>query len=145
MRKLHLGPGLGELDDGTDPAMSVGVATERATGTDLRLSGLVHPDGTPVEQARHVFETVADVVVNDLGGATGDVTMLRFYVRSDRLTDALRRELHAVRREFFDAPEFPAATMVGVDELVHDDAAVEIEAAAFVPDGEWTVETVRPD
>lgn len=81
MRKIHLGPEMGELEDGSDPAMSIAVATERADGVDLKISGLVHPAGTTVEQAETVFELVEGVVANDLNGRSDDITNLRFYVR----------------------------------------------------------------
>jgi enamine deaminase RidA (YjgF/YER057c/UK114 family) len=134
MRKIHLGPELGELADGSDPAMSIGVATKRPGGTTLELSGLVHPTGSIGEQARGAFDVIEEVVCEDLDGAMADVTRLRFYVRDEQLTDENRAELHALRREYFDAPEYPAATMVGVASLVDDDADVEIEATAFVPE-----------
>ncbi|WP_303657726.1 Rid family hydrolase [Halobaculum litoreum] len=135
---------MGELDDGSDPAMSVAVATERSSGVQVDFSGLVHPDGSPTEQCRTAFEVVEDVLVNDLDGSMNDVTVLRFYVRDAVLDGDLREDLHAVRREFFESPEYPAATMIGVSSLVHDDAHVEVEAEAFVPGEEWSVETVLP-
>ncbi len=137
MEKILLGPEMGELADGSAPAMSVGVATERTDGVDVSLSGLIHPEGTPVEQAEVVFEIIEDILTNDLDGAMTDITRLRFYVREEELTADTRRQLHELRREFFDAPAYPAATMVGVSELVHEDAALEIEAEAFVPDEEY--------
>lgn len=145
MEKTYLGPGLGELDDGSDPAMSFGVATQRTDGVDVSLSGMIHPEGSPVEQARVVFEMIEDVIVNDLDGDLTDVTRLRFYVRDSELTPELRNELHEIRRERFPKPEYPAATMVGVSSLVHEDADVEVEASAFVPAGEQTVSTVQPN
>lgn len=145
MEKILLGPGMGELDDGTDPAMSVGVATERTDGVEVSLSGLVHPKGTPVEQAEVVFEIIADILTNDLDGEIADITRLRFYVRDEQLTAETRQQLHELRREAFDAPTYPAATMVGVSDLVHDDAALEIEATAFVPDEECEQTVVTPE
>ena len=58
MEKILLGPEMGTLADGTDPAMSIGVATARATGVELSLSGLVSPDGDPVEQADGIFDVL---------------------------------------------------------------------------------------
>jgi enamine deaminase RidA (YjgF/YER057c/UK114 family) len=136
---------MGELEDGSDPAMSVGVATERSDGVEVSLSGLVHPEGTPVEQAEVIFEIIADILTNDLDGAMADITLLRFYVRDEELTAETRQELHELRREIFDAPAYPAATMVGVSDLVHDDAALEIEAEAFVPDEEYEQTVVTPE
>jgi enamine deaminase RidA (YjgF/YER057c/UK114 family) len=136
---------MGELEDGSDPAMSVGVATERSDGVEVSLSGLVHPEGTPGEQAEVIFEIIADILTNDLDGAMADITLLRFYVRDEELTAETRQELHELRREIFDAPAYPAATMVGVSDLVHDDAALEIEAEAFVPDEEYEQTVVTPE
>lgn len=117
--------------------MSVGVATERTDGVEVSLSGLVHPEGTPVEQAEVIFEIIEDILTNDLDGAMADVTRLRFYVRDEELSAETRQNLHELRREVFESPEYPAATMVGVAGLVHDDATLEIEAEAFVPDEEY--------
>ena len=145
MDRTYLGPGMGELEDGSDPAMSVGVATERADGVDVALSGLIHPEGAPIEQAAVVFEIIEDVIVNDLEGAMSDVTRLRFYVRDDVLTADVRRELHELRRDVFSAPAYPAATMLGVSSLVHEGADVEIEASAFIPAGDRTETTIEPE
>jgi enamine deaminase RidA (YjgF/YER057c/UK114 family) len=145
MEKILLGPGMGELDDGTAPAMSVGVATERADGVEVSLSGLVYPEGDPAEQADGIFEILADILTNDLDGRMEDVTLLRLYVREEHLTDDVRAQLHECRRDRFEAPEYPAATMVGVSDLVHEDAIVEIEAEAFVPDEEYDTTIVTPD
>ncbi|WP_440766166.1 hypothetical protein [Natronorubrum sp. DTA7] len=102
MEKIVLAPAMGELDDGTDPAMSVGVATECAAGLDVSLSGLIYPDGSPIEQARHIFEIIDEIVEDDLGGDLSDITLLRFYVRDDVLTSAFRHQLHDLRRDLFD-------------------------------------------
>ena len=74
-----------------------------------------------------------------------DVTMLRFYAREEHLTDDVRTRLHECRRDRFESPEYPAATMVGVSELVHEDAALEIEAEAFVPDEEFETTVVTAE
>lgn len=145
MKKIHLGPAVGELEDGSAPAMSIGVATERTDGVELTLSGLIHPEGTTTEQAETIFEIIEDIVVNDLDGRVADITLLRFYVREENLTAEVRSELHELRRELFDAPEYPAATMIGVASLVHDDATIEIEAEALIPNEMWEIETVEPE
>ncbi len=145
MEKILLGPEMGELADGTAPAMSVGVATERATGYSVSLSGLVYPEGDLPAQAEGVFDIIEDILTNDLEGRMEDVTLLRFYLREESLTDEVRVQLHERRRERFEGPEYPAATMIGVADLVHEDAAVEIEAEAFVPDGMWDTTVVTPD
>ncbi|WP_440770021.1 Rid family hydrolase [Natronorubrum sp. DTA28] len=145
MEKIVLGPAMGELDDGTEPAMSVGVATECAAGLDVSLSGLIHPDGSPIEQARRIFEIIEEIIEDDLDGDLTDITLLRFYVRDDALTTELRQQLHELRRDLFDYPDFPAATMIGVSRLVDEDAALEIEVEAVIPDGEWEKTVITPD
>jgi enamine deaminase RidA (YjgF/YER057c/UK114 family) len=145
MEKVSLGPGMGELEDGTEPAMSVGIATERATGLDLSLSGLVHPSGGPVEQASVIFEMIEDILTNDLGGTMDDVTRLRFYVRDEQLTSETRQDLHELRRKRFSSTAYPAATMIGVSDLVHEDAALEIEVDGFVPHDSWEETVVTPE
>ncbi|MEM4781145.1 MAG: hypothetical protein QXG03_06255, partial [Halalkalicoccus sp.] len=70
---------------------------------------------------------------------------LQFYIREDVFTPETRRKLHELRRDRFEYPNFPAATMVGVSTLVHEEATVEIEVDAFVPDRNWDTTVITPD
>ncbi|MDG5821862.1 RidA family protein [Natronococcus sp. A-GB7] len=145
MEKIILGPGMGELEDGTDPAMSIGVATERASGIDVSLSGLIYPDGNTIEQAKSIFEIIEEVIADDLNGDFADITLLRLYIRDDVFTTELRQDLHELRHDLFEYPDFPAATMVGVSQLVHEDATIEIEVEALIPEEEWDKTIITPE
>ncbi|MFC4436675.1 MULTISPECIES: RidA family protein [Natrialbaceae] len=145
MEKIILGPAMGELDDGSDPAMSIGVATECASGIDVSLPGLIYPDGNTIEQAKGMFEIIEEIIVDDLNGCLADITLLRLYVRDDVFTTELRQNLHELRHDLFEYPAFPAATMVGVSQLVHEDATIEIEVEALIPEGEWDKTIITPE
>ena len=164
MRKTILAPGRGELDDvrrtdgltsqpegprpsgdGTDSAASRGTVLHAPDGLDVTLSGAMSPEGDVEEQTREILSYVRSVVCDDLGGELEDVTHLRVFVRDDALTPETRATIHRVRRQTFEWPHYPAATMVGAASLVHDDALVEIEAEAFVPDDGWETAVLDPD
>lgn len=66
-----------------------------------------------------------------------DVTRVRWYVRGEVLTPDDRAVMYEVRADFFDRPHYPASTMVGVPELVHEDALVELQVEAELPDDGW--------
>lgn len=92
-----------------------------------------------------MLDHVAEIVGEDLGGSMDDVTRLRWYVRDDALTSANRALLHEVRSEFFERPHYPASTTVGVAELVRDDALVELEVEAELPEDGWETDVFRAD
>jgi enamine deaminase RidA (YjgF/YER057c/UK114 family) len=73
-----------------------------------------------------------------------DVTHLRIFVRGEALDAESRAAIHRVRRQAFEWPHYPSATTIGVSELVHEDALVEIETEAFVPDDGWEAEVLEP-
>lgn len=107
MEKIILDPAVGELDGGSDPAMSMSVATEGASGVDVKISGITYQVGETVEQARGIFELFEEVIVNDLGGDLSDVTIFRFHVQEDVFTTELRQELHELRHDLFEYPDYP--------------------------------------
>jgi enamine deaminase RidA (YjgF/YER057c/UK114 family) len=145
MEKTILYPAMGELDDGSDPAMSIGVATECASGIRVSLSGLINPIGDTIKQAEGIFNIIEEIIVDDLNGELADIIHLRLYVRDDVFTTELRHDLHELRRDLFDYPDFPAATMVGVSQLVHEDATIEIEVEALVPEEDWDKSIITPE
>lgn len=147
MKKTVLAPKLGELasDELATAVSSVGVVTEREEHRKVALSGLVWPDGSLGTQTRTVLEHVEEIICDDLGGSMDDVTQVRWYVRDEALTSENRTRMHEVRAEFFDPPHYPASTMVGVADLVVEEALVELEVQAKIPDDGWTVEVLSPD
>lgn len=83
--------------------------------------------------------------MDDLNGGLADVTHLRFSVRDDVFTTELRQRFHELRRQPFDYPDFPAATIVGVSKLARDDTAIEVEAEAFISEAEWEKTVITPE
>lgn len=143
MRKTVIEPGYGELADGESPASSVGVVVHGEDGYDVTLSGLVAPGGDVETQTRETLSVVREIVCDEFGGELADVTKLRYYVRESALSPESRATIHRVRRQTFEYPHYPAATMVGVAELVADDALLELEAEAFVPYDGWETEVLE--
>ena len=83
--------------------------------------------GDPLEQARHVFRTIA-AALREAGGGLEHVVRTRMYV-----TDAAHAEhVGLVHGEIFGAIR-PAATLVVVRALVDPELLVEIEVDAYVP------------
>ena len=135
---------LARSHDDSDDASSLGTVVHAPGGLDVALSGATVPEGDVEEQTREILSWVRSVVCDDLGGELEDVTRLRFFVRDDALTPETRATLRRVRRQTFERPHYPAATTVGVSSLPHEDAIVEIEAEAFVPDDGWETEVLEP-
>ncbi|MDG5758434.1 RidA family protein [Natronococcus sp. A-GB1] len=146
MKKIALLPGLlGELDSDSadEPQMSYAVATEHGRYRHVVFSGNTHEEGTLREQARTILEYFEEGLAA-FGGGINDVIESRWYVREDELSREGQVALHEVRSEFFERPHYPASTMIGVASLL-DDALVEIELIAKIPDDEWEVETIDLD
>lgn len=146
MHKHVLLPGLfGGLDDSAEvdePQMAYGVVTERPSFRRVVFSGAVAIEGDVVEQTRTILAEKGSALA-DLGGSFDDVTELRLYVRAELLDEETQARIHEVRAEFFESPHYPAATMVGVADLVHDEALVEIELVAEIPDDGWETTTLE--
>ena len=71
--------------------------------------------------------------------------MLRTFVREEALSRETRSRLHEVRAEFFERPHYPAATMVGVADLLSEDALIEIEIEADIPDNSWDTDVLTDE
>lgn len=143
MRKTLLGPGAGDVETAAlDHAThSVGVATEHADHTRVVLSGMASPEEGLQEQCRDVLDFVERVLA-DVGGTLDDVVMMRWYVERDQLDRETQGELHEVRDECFEAPHYPASTMVGVAEILGEESLFELELEAEIPDGEWQTDAL---
>ncbi|WP_232701130.1 RidA family protein [Halobacterium wangiae] len=141
MRKILLGPGAGTVDsEELDHAVhSVGVATEHADYTRVSLSGVTSEASGLEAQAREVLDFVGRVL-SDVGGTFDDVVTTRWYVEADSLDGAAQGTIHEVRAEFFEAPHYPASTMVGVASVLGERSVLELEVEAEVPDDDWQVD-----
>jgi enamine deaminase RidA (YjgF/YER057c/UK114 family) len=127
-----------EIDE---PQMSYGVVTHRPGYKKVVLSGDVAPGGVVAEQTRTIL-THKEQALADLGGSMDDLTVLRLFVREEHLSRETQMRIHEARAEFFDSPHYPAATMVGVADLLHDDALLEIELEAEIPDDDWKTDVI---
>jgi enamine deaminase RidA (YjgF/YER057c/UK114 family) len=133
-----------DSDEIDELQMSYGVVTHRSGYKKVVFSGSGHPEGDVADQTRTVLAHKEQAIA-DLGGSMGDVTTLRTYVREDVLSPETQVRIHEVRAEFFERPHYPAATMVGVADLLHEDVLVEIEIEAEIPDDGWGTEVVTDE
>jgi 2-iminobutanoate/2-iminopropanoate deaminase len=92
-------------------------------------AGAIVPGGLAA-QSRAALESLVQAV-REAGGTAADVVKITAYLTS--LDDYML--YNQVRREVF-APSFPASTAVGVATLIFPEAAIEIDAVAFVPKNE---------
>jgi enamine deaminase RidA (YjgF/YER057c/UK114 family) len=102
----------------------------------LFISGMVATgeDGKVVrrtmrEQTRQVLDKIKAVLARE-GGGMDDIVRVRVYVT--QLDQATLREIHEVRAGYFSAGNYPASTLVRVDQLIRDGALIEIDADAVM-------------
>ncbi|WP_300034869.1 RidA family protein [uncultured Roseobacter sp.] len=84
-----------------------------------------------IGQMRQALSNIR-AVVEAAGGAPGDITRLTWYVTDKKEYLAAQAEVGAAYREVM-GRHFPAMTMVVVAGLIEDEARVEIEATAEIP------------
>lgn len=105
----------------------------------LYISGLVGVDqeGKLVDrtmqgQTRQVLENIKRVL--DREGATiDDIVRVRVYVT--QIDQQSVRDIHDVRSAYFTPGQYPASTLVRVDQLIRDGALIEIDADAVIERG----------
>ena len=83
-----------------------------------------------VHQTRQALQNVLSVV-NSAGGEATDVVRLTWYLKDKKSYLSQQREIGEAYREVF-GKHFPAMSVLVVQELVEDDALVEIEATAHI-------------
>jgi enamine deaminase RidA (YjgF/YER057c/UK114 family) len=106
-------------------------------GTLVFISGQVAVDaegkvvgkGDIQAQAVQVFENLK-LALGAAGATFEDV--LKFTIFIKNLTPDARKSVMSVRNRHISQTHPPAATMVGIDQLVEDDLLVEVEAVAMV-------------
>lgn len=124
--------------------MSYGIISHRPGYKKVDFSGAVHPEGDIKEQTRGILAQ-KQRALSEHGGSFADITMLRMFVRDTILSPETQVRINEARAEFFDRPHYPAATMVGVSELLHEDALIEMEIEAEIPDDEWETEVITDE
>lgn len=117
---------------GARVAYSDAVRIDLADHTLLYVSGKIGtgPDGKVTcrdmrGQTKATLENIRDTIERQ-GGTMTDIVRFRIYVSA--IDEASIRDVHDVRREYFKEGEFPASTLVRVDQFVRDGALIEIEA-----------------
>lgn len=128
-------------DEIEGPNSSYATITRHADHRRVQFSGALAPGDDLAEQVRTVFEHRREAL-RDLGGSMDDVVTTRYFVRDDHLDRDAQATIHKARDEFFERPHYPASTMVGAGSLLEDDALVEIELVAEIPNDEWDVTVV---
>ena len=131
-------------DEIDEEQMSYGVMTHRSGYKKLAFSGAVSAEGDIEEQTRQIL-SYRQNVLNEHGGDMDDITMLRMFVREEVLSPETQVRINEVRAEFFERPHYPAATMIGVADLLHEDALIEIEIEAEIPEDGWETEVITGD
>lgn len=154
MRKTIIEPDVGDQLDVfegsetvTELAHSNGIAVELPEYTRVDVSGIVALDerenvvapGDVGAQTRVILETIEDYV-GHFGGSMADVVRVRVYV--DDVSDDEYVRVHEVRDEFFEKAHYPASTLVETT-LAMEDALVEIDADAIVPDDGWETSSLE--
>lgn len=138
MEKVITGPEAGD-DLGEDAAaFSESVAVEHPGHTRVYVSGLTSrtAEDDLGAQTKDVLERIRDVV-GEHGGTLADVVRVRVYVEEPQLTQEHFEAIHEARREFFEAGDYPASTLVEVSQLIRDGRLIEIDADAVIPTDGW--------
>jgi enamine deaminase RidA (YjgF/YER057c/UK114 family) len=109
-----------------------------ATGRQVFIAGQVGwnaegrmVDGGLVPQAEQALTNIVAVLA-EAGGAPRHLTRMTWYVTDKAAYVAHRKDIGAAYRRVI-GKHFPAMSLVVVVELLEDDAQVEIEATAVIP------------
>ena len=124
-------------NSGVPAVFSDAVRIDLADCALLFISGMLGTDetGTVVgrtmkEQTRQALEKIK-VVLEREGGTFDHVVRVRVYVT--HLDEPALRDIHEVRSHYFTEGNYPASTLVAVDQLVRAGAVIEIDADAVIP------------
>jgi len=110
-----------------------------ARGTQVFIAGMIGWDAQGVfhsddfaEQTRQALQNIVDVL-REAGGQPEHIVRMTWYVTDKREYLAAYKNIGKAYRELM-GRHYPAMTAVEVTALVEDDAKVEIEATAVIPD-----------
>ena len=90
-------------------------------------------EGGFIAQMEQALSNIAEIV-RAAGGDVTDVGRLTWFVKDKAEYLAHQREVGEAYRRVF-GRHFPAMSMLIIDDLVEDEALVEIEATAYISDG----------
>lgn len=138
MQKRITGPGAGDDLDESGTAYAETVAVRHDAYTQVYVSGMTSETDVAAvgAQTRDVLEQLRAAVA-DHGGRMADVVRVRVYVASPHLTQENFEAIHAARRDYFEADDLPASTLVEVSDLIRPGRKIEIDADAVVPADGW--------
>ena len=100
--------------------------------TALNREGVIVARGDVVEQYRQVLGNLREVV-REAGGEMTDIVKVTIFVRDRDDYKAHLKELGKVHREFFGS-YYPAMSLLEISRFYDEDALLEIEAVAVVPE-----------
>jgi enamine deaminase RidA (YjgF/YER057c/UK114 family) len=122
--------------EGWAPALGYANGMLMPDGT-LHIAGQIGWDGNKrfveggfVAQMEQALSNIADIV-RAAGGEVDDVGRLTWFVKDKSTYLAHQKEIGAAYRRVF-GRHFPAMSLIVINDLVEDEALVEIEATAFV-------------
>lgn len=127
-----------------EPNNSYATITEHAGHRRVLFSGGLAVEGGIDDQVRTILDHRREAL-RDLGGSMNDVVFTRYFVHEDHLDQTTQALIHETRDEFFDRPHYPASTMIGTSSLLAEDALVEIEVEAEIPDGAWNTDVLTEE
>lgn len=130
-----------ELDEPNDAYATI---TQHDTHRRVVFSGGLAVEGDLTEQVQTILERRRRAL-HDFGGSMDDVVLTRYFVRDDHLSRETQAAIHEVREKFFEHPHYPASTMVGAGSLLVEDALVEIEVEAEIPNEAWDVDVLTEE
>ena len=78
-------------------------------------------------QTRQVLENIKQVL-DQAGGTFSDIVKVTVFIKDM----SGFRDIHDARLEYFDPDSLPASTMVSINDFVHPDALIEIDAIAVL-------------
>jgi 2-iminobutanoate/2-iminopropanoate deaminase len=81
------------------------------------------------DQTRQTLENIK-ATIEKQGGRMTDIVRFRIYVSA--IDDASIRDVHEVRKEYFNEGQYPASTLIRVDQFVRDGALIEIESDVVI-------------
>lgn len=94
--------------------------------------GRIESPGDLVAQFERALRNLK-VVVEAAGGTLRDIVKLNVYTTDLALYRSLRKEIGVVFRRYFEG-YYPAMALFGVTGLFNEDALVEVEGIAVIPD-----------
>ena len=122
-------PGLKPLGMYSNTACGRGTMVFIAGQVAVDAEGKIVGRGDIEAQAVQVFENLK-LALGAAGATFEDVLKLTIFIKD--LTPAARKAVMGVRGRYISHANPPAATMIGIDQLVEEDLLVEVEAVAVV-------------